>query len=184
MTEFKSMVRILDTDIDGRKPTATALTRVKGIGPVLAMGIVHTAGVPPGKKIGELSDDEIATIQKIVESPCDHGFPSWMVNRRKDYETGGNRHLFGSELLITLREDLNRLKKIRSYRGVRHEQGLPVRGQRTKSSFRTGTTIGVKKKKKGEAPATAAAAPKEKEKVAAPKEKASPEKAAKEKEAK
>jgi len=171
MTEFKSMVRILDTDIDGRKPTAMALTRVRGIGAMLAIGIVHTAGVPPEKKIGELSDSEIARIQSMVENPSGHGFPAWMVNRRKDYETGADKHLFGSELLINLREDLNRLKKMRSYRGIRHEQGQPVRGQRTKSSFRTGSTIGVKKKKKGEVPVSAAA-PKEKEKERPAKEKA------------
>lgn len=70
-----------------------------------------------------------------------------MLNRQKDLATGENKHLLGQNILLTLREDLNTLKKIRCYRGIRHERGLKVRGQRTKSTGRRGSTIGVSKKK-------------------------------------
>ncbi|MDP6459896.1 MAG: 30S ribosomal protein S13, partial [Candidatus Hydrothermarchaeota archaeon] len=75
------------------------------------------------------------------------GLPAWLLNRRKDYASGKDIHVTGSELAISLREDLNRLKKIRSYRGIRHERGLPVRGQRTRTSFRRGASVGVTRKK-------------------------------------
>ena len=73
--------------------------------------------------------------------------PVWLLNRRKDYSTGKDLHVTGSDLVISLRNDLNRLRKIRSYRGIRHEQGLPVRGQRTRTSFRKGASVGVTHKK-------------------------------------
>ena len=71
--------------------------------------------------------------------------PDWMLNRREDYETGKNIHLIESDLDMTLRDDLNRMKKTRSYKGRRHEAGLPVRGQRTKSTFRNSSSVGVKR---------------------------------------
>ena len=73
--------------------------------------------------------------------------PGWMVNRPKDVYTGEARHLLGTEVSTTLDEDINIMRKIRSYRGIRHETGQKVRGQRTKSTGRTGATVGVKRKK-------------------------------------
>ena len=63
----------------------------------------------------------------------------------KDYVTGEDIHLIESDLDMTLRDDLNRMKKTRSYKGRRHEVGLPVRGQRTKSTFRKSATVGVRR---------------------------------------
>jgi small subunit ribosomal protein S13 len=94
-----------------------------------------------------LPDEKIEEIEEVLKHPHEHNIPSWMLNRRRDYTTGKDIHLVGADLIMILREDLNRLKKIRSYRGIRHELGLPVRGQRTKSSFRKGRTIGVSRKK-------------------------------------
>ncbi|HEU17487.1 MAG TPA: 30S ribosomal protein S13, partial [Methanolinea sp.] len=73
--------------------------------------------------------------------------PIWMVNRPRDIYTGEKKHLFGTEVLTTLDEDVNLMRKIRCYRGIRHETGQKVRGQRTKSTGRTGTTVGVRRKK-------------------------------------
>ena len=72
--------------------------------------------------------------------------PIWMVNRPHDWETGVDLHLFGPDVDLRLRDDLNRMKMIRCYRGIRHEQGQKVRGQRTRSNGRTGLTVGVVKK--------------------------------------
>ena len=70
-----------------------------------------------------------------------------MFNRRKDYVTGDNKHLIMSDLDFSLREDVKRMERTKSYKGVRHALGLPVRGQRTKTGFRRGgTTVGVFKK--------------------------------------
>src|SRR3989449_370539 len=73
-------------------------------------------------------------------------FPPWMVNRPKDWESGLDLHLVGSEVEVRLRDDINLMKMIRSYKGVRHETGQKVRGQRTRSNGRTGLTVGVTKK--------------------------------------
>jgi small subunit ribosomal protein S13 len=96
-------------------------------------------------KIGYIADEDVLKIEEILENPLDFGIPAWMLNRREDYETGDNIHLIESDLDMTLRDDLNRMKKTRSYKGRRHEVGLPVRGQRTKSTFRKSSTVGVKR---------------------------------------
>ncbi|MDD5186755.1 MAG: 30S ribosomal protein S13, partial [Methanoregula sp.] len=62
---------------------------------------------------------------------------------------GESKHLLGSDLTLIQDEDVNMMRKIRCYRGIRHETGQKVRGQRTKSTGRTGMTVGVKKKKEG-----------------------------------
>jgi small subunit ribosomal protein S13 len=147
MTEFKGIVRIFGTDLKGDRSVELALTGIRGIGIMIARGIAHTINVSPQEKLGNLPDEKIEEIEEVLKHPHEHNIPSWMLNRRRDYTTGKDIHLVGADLIMTLRGDLNRLKKIRSYRGIRHELGLPVRGQRTKSSFRKGRTIGVSRKK-------------------------------------
>ena len=90
-------------------------------------------------------DEDVAKIEDIIENPQKFDIPSWMLNRREDYETGDDIHLIESDLDMILRDDLNRMKKTRSYKGRRHEVGLPVRGQRTKSTFRKSSSVGVKR---------------------------------------
>ena len=72
-----------------------------------------------------------------------------MANRPKDVYTGETKHLIGVDVNLTRDEDINLMRKIRCYRGIRHETGQKVRGQRTKSTGRTGTTVGVKRKTAG-----------------------------------
>ena len=96
--------------------------------------------------MSSLSEKEIEDIENAV-SGLNKNLPGWMLNRRKDLTTGENMHVVGPELDITKRADIDRQKKMRSYRGVRHSINLPVRGQRTRSSFRKGGTIGVMRKK-------------------------------------
>ena len=100
--------------------------------------------------MGDITDEQVKNLERILESPLDNGIPTWMLNRRKDMETGTDLHVTGSKLAISFREDINNMRKMRAYRGIRHELGLPARGQRTKSSFRTGSSIGVRRKKRSE----------------------------------
>lgn len=143
--EFKYIVRIAATDLDGNKPTMYALTNIKGINYMVANAIVKRAGVNGKERIGNLSDEEIERISKVIET-INEWLPPWMRNRRKDLFTGKDKHLIGTDIDLTLREDINFLKKIRCYRGIRHERGLPVRGQRTRSNKRKGLTVGVIRK--------------------------------------
>ncbi|MDP3989846.1 MAG: 30S ribosomal protein S13 [archaeon] len=146
---FKYIVRIANVDIPGEKQVRIALTKIKGIGTNLADVLCTLAGINKSAKTGNLSDKDIASLNTIVSDPLKHGLPTWFVNRRKDYETGETTHLITGKLQFTQDNDLKRLKKIKTLRGARHQKGLTVRGQRTRSNFRKskGKVIGVKKKK-------------------------------------
>jgi len=145
--EYRYIVRIAGTDVEGDKKIPYGLSKIRGIGLRTGEIICYLTGIDPKKKIGYLSDEEIKKLDKAVSSLDKLNVPKWLLNRRKDFATGKDFHVIGSELAMALREDLNRLRKIRSYRGIRHELGLPVRGQRTRTSFRKGTTIGVTRRK-------------------------------------
>jgi len=69
-----------------------------------------------------------------------------MLNHRKDMETGEDIHVTGSNIDLRFRDEINIMKKIRSYKGIRHERGLCVRGQRTRGNNRRGLSLGVSKK--------------------------------------
>ncbi|MEA2054483.1 MAG: 30S ribosomal protein S13 [Candidatus Thermoplasmatota archaeon] len=144
--EFKYIVRIATTDIDGNKPVRYALTQIKGISNSMSKLIVQSAGVDESAEIGNLSDKDIEKIDKAI-ADINEWTPQWMRNRRKDRETGEDKHLIGAEIDLIKREDINLLRKIRAYRGIRHEKGLPVRGQRTRANKRSGLTVGVSRRK-------------------------------------
>ncbi len=145
--EVKGIVRVLGTNIMGNDIFEVGVLKIRGVGPVMARAVAQVAGISPKTKVGNIPPEKIKIIETIIENPINNGIPVWLVNRRKDYETGENIHVVGPKLLMSLREDLNRMKKMKSYKGVRHQLGLPVRGQRTKSSFRKGTSLGVQRKK-------------------------------------
>jgi small subunit ribosomal protein S13 len=147
--EFKYLVRIAGTDIDGNKKIPFGLTKIRGIGIRMGEAICRITGIDPHKKVGYLTEEEAEKLNNAIENIKKEKLPSWILNRRKDYRTGEDIHVIGSDLMMSLREDINRMKKIRCYKGIRHELGLPVRGQRTRTSFRKGVTVGVMRRKKG-----------------------------------
>jgi len=155
--ELRHIVRILNTDLAGKRQVHMALTGIKGVGRRCAKIFTERAGVDPNATLGLLPDAEIDKLKKVVEEDAINSLPIWMVNRRVDIETGKDIHVMGMDLNMTLREDLDLMKKMRSYKGLRHERGLRVRGQRTRSSGRTGAIVGVSRKKEG-TPAAATAA--------------------------
>lgn len=146
---FKHIVRVANVDLPGNKQIRFALTNIKGLGINFADVICAVTGVDKQAKTGFLSDENIQQLNKAVLDPAGYGIPSWFFNRKKDYETGEDKHLLTGTLTFVRENDLKRLKKIKTLRGVRHQKGLPVRGQRTKSHFRKnkGKVVGVAKKK-------------------------------------
>ena len=142
MSETKEIVRIARTGIDGTKPVGKALTALKGVGDMYANAVSEQMGYED-EKIGDLSEEEIDEIEETIKNPEEVDVPEWVRNRRKDRETGENTHLIESDLELRKEFDIRRYKEIGSYRGWRHKIGLPVRGQKTKSSFRSGSKIGV-----------------------------------------
>ena len=147
MTEFKHIVRIADTDLDGKKPVVHALTGIKGIGLRMARAITNHLGINAMAKLGELDDSTIDRLKKFVEEEIE-SLPSWMLNRRKDLYTGKDHHLLSKDVDFAKKLDIERLIKMKAYRGVRHARGYKVRGQRTRSTGRKGMTVGVIRRKK------------------------------------
>jgi small subunit ribosomal protein S13 len=145
--EFQHIVRIADTDIDGAKKIVYALLDITGVGIHLANVIAKKVGINPGTRIGFLSDAEVKKIADVIENPLGHGIPSWLLNRRKDLESGKDLHLTGSDLVLKTKADIERLKELKSWRGYRHAYGLKARGQHTRTTGRTGRTLGVKRKR-------------------------------------
>ena len=144
----RGVVRICETTIDGKLKLRHGLLKIKGISHALALAIPYAAGIDPNVRIGNLTDEQIELIEDVARNPLKYGIPAHMLNRRRDPFDGEDKHLVASDLTITVRQDIEFLKKIRCYRGIRHELGLPVRGQRTRSRFRKGRTVGVQRKKK------------------------------------
>ncbi|MHB8605036.1 MAG: 30S ribosomal protein S13 [Thermoplasmatota archaeon] len=144
--DFKYIVRIANTDLKGEQEIEPGLANIKGIG-IRTAGIIATkAGVPRYGKVGDLTDAQIAKLADLVAQLPENA-PHWMLNRVRDLESGEDTHVIGAELEGKKRDDLNRLKKIQAYRGVRHATGQKVRGQRSRSNGRTGLTVGVIKQK-------------------------------------
>jgi small subunit ribosomal protein S18e len=96
---------------------------------------------------GELTTEELERIVTILQTPTQYKIPSWFLNRQRDITDGKDTQVVSNSLDSKTREDLERLKKIRSHRGLRHYWGLRVRGQHTKTTGRRGRTVGVSKKK-------------------------------------
>jgi len=145
--EYNHQLRIAGADCRGDWLVSHALTQIKGVGYRLASQICEKADLDPDMRCGFLTDEEIQLIEDILMNCVAFDIPSWMLNRQKDLVSGEDLHIISNDLIDNLRTDIEREKKIRSYRGIRHYLGLPVRGQRTKTSGRGGATIGVSKKK-------------------------------------
>ena len=146
--ELKYFVRIANTDLDGKKSIQSSLTNIKGVSFMLSNAVCKVSGIDRAKKTGYLSDSEAAKIDDVLKDPSKFKIPSWLFNRRGDPEDNADKHLVGSNLTFIQDNDIKMMKKIRSYKGVRHSLGLPVRGQRTRSNFRRnkGKVMGVKRK--------------------------------------
>ncbi|MFC2154220.1 30S ribosomal protein S13 [Candidatus Altiarchaeota archaeon] len=143
---FQHRVRVAGVVLDGNLPPERALTKIRGIGPRIATSIKPFINLQGKKRVGELSEKEIEELEKIL-GDLDKHLPKWMLNRQRDPETGKNIHLLGPDLEMSQREDINLLRRLKVYRGVRHSLNLPVRGQRTRTTSRRGTTIGVSRRK-------------------------------------
>jgi len=140
--EIRHIVRIANSDLEGKRSVQYGLTGIKGISRRTAKIITVNAGVDPKAILGYISDADTERLQSSVDS-ISSILPSWMVNKQNEIMSGEDRHLIGTDVLLGLNEDLNLMKKMRSYKGVRHDRGLRVRGQRSRSTGRRGRTVGV-----------------------------------------
>jgi small subunit ribosomal protein S13 len=140
--DIQYFVRIGQNDLDGTKSVERSLTELNGIGHRAVRIITEKAGVDRRETFGALDDEKIDEVVDLVEGFADE-VPEWLTNHRNDFFNGETTHKTGNDLDLTRRQDINRMKMIDSYKGVRHKRGQKVRGQRTKSTGRTEGTIGV-----------------------------------------
>jgi len=143
--EYRHIVRIVGNDIPGERKSLVGLTQIKGIGYNFATAILDTLKININSNIGNLTDANIEAIEKLILDPIGANFPTWFLNRNKDFETGANLHLLTSDIPFTLRNDIERERITASWRAYRHLSGLKVRGQRTRTSGRKGGAVGVAK---------------------------------------
>ena len=141
----KQIVRVSQADIPGNRQLVHALTAISGVGYSFSASICNTLKFDQQKKIGTLDDQEIKKIEQVIANPLQFNIPVFMLNRKKDPETGKDIHITVAKLRLTKEFDIKMLKTIKSYKGIRHALGLPLRGQRTRSNFRRGKTVGVSK---------------------------------------
>lgn len=143
--DFRHIVRIRGTDVPGSERVVYGLLKVKGLGVNLASAISCVLGFDSERQIGTLAEEDVTRIEDVLSDPKKYGIPSWYLNRPKDRESGKDLHDTGPDLMLRVRSDIERLQKIRSWRGVRHMLGLKVRGQRTRTTGRKGRSVGVKR---------------------------------------
>ncbi|KAH6606653.1 hypothetical protein Trco_005806 [Trichoderma cornu-damae] len=143
------ILRLLNTNVDGKQKVMYALTKIKGVGRRYSNLVCKKADVDLNKRAGELTSEELERIVTIIQNPTQYKIPAWFLNRQRDIVDGKDSHILANGVDSKLREDLERLKKIRAHRGLRHYWGLRVRGQHTKTTGRRGRTVGVSKKKGG-----------------------------------
>jgi len=128
-----SLVRVLGKDIRGDKQLFAGLTQIKGISWSFSNAMCRVLKLDEKKKIQDLTEEEMKKIEAFVKDPQ---IPGFLKNRQNDFEDGEDKHLTGADLKLRGEFDVKRLKKIKSYKGVRHSANLPVRGQKTRSNFR------------------------------------------------
>ena len=140
-----SLIRVLGKDIRGDKQLFAGLTQIKGISWAFANATCKILKLDKTKKIQDVTAEEMAKIEAFVKDPQ---IPGFLKNRQNDFEDGEDKHLSGVDLKLRGEFDIKRLKKIKSYKGIRHSANLPVRGQRTKSNFRKNRKVSVAAAKK------------------------------------
>lgn len=131
------MARLLGVEIPNEKRIEASLPYVYGIGPATAKRILEQAGIDSNIRTGELSDEQVSKIAHVITE-------SETLNHE------GGKLMIEGDLRRDLQGHMKRIASINCYRGIRHRQGLPVRGQRTSTNSRTRKgkrrTVGVVRK--------------------------------------
>ena len=148
--EIRGVVRIAGRDIKGETRLRKALIQVKGIGvtldTVLTKIISAKLGISRNAMIGELSDEQMDMLGDIINNPHKYGVPERMLNRQRDVDTNQSMHIIGTDLTFRVKQDITNAKDMNTWKGYRHAYGQKVRGQRTRTTGRTGMTVGVLRK--------------------------------------
>ncbi|MBD3210054.1 30S ribosomal protein S13 [Candidatus Micrarchaeota archaeon] len=147
---FRGIVRLAGKDVGGELTLKRALLKVMGIGHttslVASRVIQDKLSIDPAQQVGEYTEEQIEKIDNILFNLQDHNVPPFMLNRCKDRTSGKDKHVIMNDLLFEVGQDIEREKKLYTWRGYRHAYGQKVRGQRTKNTGRSGMAVGVLRK--------------------------------------
>merc|ERR1711970_466354 len=146
--EFQHILRVQNTNIDGNIKITHAMTSIRGMDRRFTDLCLKKAEIDRSKRAGQLNEEEIERIQTTMLQPKNFKIPVWFLNRQRGFKDGKDSQIISNSLDNKLREDYDRMKKIRLHRGIRHWWGLRVKGQKTKTSGRHGRTVGVLGRKK------------------------------------
>ena len=100
--EYRHIVRVSGSDIDGQENLLQGLTRVRGVGLRISRAIITKLGMDSSQRLGYLTDAQIKKIEKIIKDPVASNFPDWYVNRPRDRMSGRMLHLTGADLDFAL----------------------------------------------------------------------------------
>ena len=145
--KYRHIVRIAGSDLDGSRKIGYSMVKIRGINIRMAHIILNIAEIDPNIRLGLLPDSEVKKIEDIIKNPQNYPIPSFVMNRQKDWKYGGSTQLIGSDLILVNKSDIDRLRSIKCYRGIRHALGLKSRGQRTRTTGRRGGVVGVSRSK-------------------------------------
>jgi small subunit ribosomal protein S13 len=164
--DLRYIVRVAGKDLEGGIRIDRSLQGLKGLGQrsskLFADAFLRENNLKKDTKLGDLNDEQVRKLEEVISNPEKHGIPAFNLNRQRDFEEDKDKHLIMSDLDLQIRTDIQRMKEIKSYKGLRHTWGLPVRGQKTRSTHRgKGGVVGVTKK---DVKAAAAGAAKEEKK--------------------
>lgn len=143
------LVRIMSTDINAKMSLLYGFAKIKGVNIMFSNAICNVLKLDKNSKISALSEKDIERLEEFLSKPEKSGVPEWMLNQRKDMETGKNLHFIAKDIEFNLLQLMRRLGRIKTYKGLRLRKNLPVRGQRTKSNFRRNKMIAAMKSKSG-----------------------------------
>ena len=146
MPKFRDIIRIRRANLDGAEKATYALTGIKGVGIRLASAIVERAGIDKETRLGFLSDSEVRKTNDVLENPAENNTPSWLFNRQRDRHSGEDLHLMGPDLDLQIKSDIDLMKRMDSWKGLRHSYGLKVRGQKTRTTGRKRRAVGVRRR--------------------------------------
>ena len=111
---FRYFVRVANTDLNGSQQIVNALRKIKGLNFMFSNMVCNAVGIDKLTKAGTLTDEQVKKIDDVIANPLKYNVPSWMLNRRKNYDDGKDYHIIGGNLSFAEDNDLKRMKKTRS----------------------------------------------------------------------
>merc|ERR1712241_635026 len=103
---FQHILRVMNTNIEGKTNVMFAMTAIKGVGRRYANIVLKKADIPMGKRAGELSEEDVEKIVTIMQNPRQYKIPDWFLNRQRGIKDGKTSQVMANLLDNKLREDL------------------------------------------------------------------------------